>query len=605
MKEYSGKSACGGIAIGRIHLMDKKRAAVARYKVEDIRREIRRFDEARRKAESQLAGLYEKAVQEVGEAYAAIFETHRMMLEDDDYLVSVKDVISGQKVNAEYAVASVSERFAELFASMDNTYMKERAADVRDISDRVVRILKGLDIESEGPEEAGLPEGTVCVREAGWPEETVCAREAGQPEEMVCARAAEASEQAAQSKGTAWTGEDVWSGEAGWPGEPVIVLADDLVPSETVQIDKELVLSFVTVHGSVDSHTAILARTMNIPSLVGVNIEISEELEGKMAVVDGSGGMLYIEPDRRTIARMEERNQEEAEKRRLLQGLRGKENVTKSGRQVLVHANIGNVRDLDAVLQNDAGGIGLFRSEFIYLESNTYPTEEEQFRIYKKTAQAMAGKRVIIRTLDIGADKQADYFRLDKEENPAMGLRAIRLCLTRPEIFKTQLRAVYRASEYGRLGIMYPMITSLEEIRKIKQISAEVRAELDRERIPYQDVEEGIMIETPAAAIISDLLAKEVDFFSIGTNDLSQYTMAVDRQNPKLDAFFDPHHEAVLRMAELVCRNAHAENIWVGICGELGADLELTERFLRMGVDEFSVSPARILPLRDRIRSLE
>lgn len=395
------------------------------------------------------------------------------------------------------------------------------------------------------------------------------------------------------------------AGKAAWPWGPAIILAHDLVPSETVQLDKELVLSLVTVQGSVDSHTAILARTMNLPSLVGVPVGISEELEGRMAVVDGFEGILYIEPDQETLARMEKRREEEMEKRRLLQELRGKENITKSGRQVPVYANIGNIRDLDSVLQNDAGGIGLFRSEFIFLESGTYPTEEEQFQIYKKTARTMRGKRVVIRTLDIGADKQADYFGLDKEENPAMGLRAIRLCLTRPEIFMTQLRAVYRASKYGRLAIMYPMITSLEEIRKIKEISAKVREELDRDHIPYDDVEEGIMIETPAAVMISDLLAKEMDFFSIGTNDLSQYTMAVDRQNPKLDAFFDPHHEAVLRMIELVCRNAHREKIRVGICGELGADLELTERLLGMGVDEFSVSPSCVLPLRNRIRNLE
>lgn len=539
MTKYSGKSVYGGIAIGKIHLMAKREHPIVRHKVEDFAGEIQRFEEAKTKAQSQLAELYEKAVKEVGEANAAIFEIHQMMLGDEDYLDSIKNIISEQGVNAEYAVGVTADNFAEMFASMDDAYMKERAADVRDISDRVVRILGDADSEA--------------VRS----------------------------------------------------DEPVIILADDLAPSETIQLDKDLVLSFVTVHGSTNSHTAILARTMNIPALIGVDIEISEDLEGKMTVVDGTNGTLYIEPDEETLSRMQKSQEEELEKQRLLQELKGKENVTKDGREVLVYANIGNVKDLAYVLKNDAGGIGLFRSEFIYLESSTYPTEEEQFQIYKKTAETMAGKRVIIRTLDIGADKQADYFELDKEENPAMGLRAIRICLTRPEIFKTQLRAIYRASKYGRLAIMYPMITSLEEVKKIKEISAQVRAELDRDQIPYNSVEEGIMIETPAAAMISDLLAKEVDFFSVGTNDLSQYTMAIDRQNPKLDEFFNPHHEAVLRMIEMVCQNAHAENIWVGICGELGADLELTERFLRMGVDELSVSPSYILPLRNRIRSLD
>ncbi len=539
MTKYNGKSVYGGIAVGKIHLMTKKEHPIVRHRVEDCAGELRRFEEARVKAQSQLAGLYEKAVKEVGEANAAIFEIHQMMLEDDDYLDSVKNMISEQKVNAEYAVGVTADNFAEMFASMDDPYMKERAADVRDISDRVVGILG--DAENEA------------VRS----------------------------------------------------DEPVIILADDLAPSETVQLDKELVLSFVTVHGSTNSHTAILARTMNIPALIGVGIEISEELEGKMAVVDGSEGILYIEPDGETLARLQKCQADELEKQRLLQELKGKENITKDGREILVYANIGNVKDLAYVLKNDAGGIGLFRSEFIYLESSTYPTEEEQFQIYKKTVQTMAGKRVIIRTLDIGADKQADYFELDKEENPAMGLRAIRICLARPDIFMTQLRAIYRASKYGKLAIMYPMITSLEEVMQIKKLSAEVRAGLDGDNIPYNIVEEGIMIETPAAVMISDLLAKEVDFFSIGTNDLSQYTMAIDRQNPKLDAFFNPHHEAVLRMIELVCKNAHAENIWVGICGELGADLELTERFLRMGVDELSVSPSYVLPLRNRIRNID
>lgn len=539
MVEYKGKSVYGGIAIGKIHIMAKKEQSIVRQKVEDTDQEIRRFEEAKEEAKNQLAQLYEKAKAEVGEANAAIFEIHQMMLDDGDYVDSIENIIKGQSVNAEYAVGVTADNFAEMFSSMEDAYMKERAADIKDISERVVRILSN----TEGNKEDG--------------------------------------------------------------GEPAIILADDLAPSETVQLDKNLVLSFVTVHGSTNSHTAILARTMNIPALVSVNMEISQELEGKMAVVDGFNGLIYIEPDEKTLAEMEKRRQEELEKQRLLQELKGKENVTKDGRNVLVYANIGNVKDLAYVLANDAGGIGLFRSEFIYLESSTYPTEEEQFMIYKKAAETMAGKRVIIRTLDIGADKQADYFNLDKEENPAMGLRAIRICLTRPEIFKTQLRALYRASVYGKIAVMYPMITSVEEVRKIKEISKEVRAELAAENIAYQDIEEGIMIETPAAVMMSDLLAKEVDFFSIGTNDLSQYTMAIDRQNPKLDEFFNPHHEAVLRMIGMVCENAHKENIWVGICGELGADLELTERFLRMGVDELSVSPSYVLPLRNRIRNLD
>lgn len=539
MTEYRGKSVYGGIAIGKIRVMTKREHPIVRQKVEDSGKEVHRFEEAKTEAQNQLAGLYDKAVTEVGEASAAIFEIHQMMLDDDDYLDSVKNIIVEQQVNAEYAVGVTADNFAEMFSSMEDAYMKERAADVRDISERIIRILTDADSAKVLAE------------------------------------------------------------------EPVIILADDLAPSETVQLDKNLVLSFVTVHGSANSHTAILARTMNIPALIGVNIEISAELDGKTAVVDGFEGVIYIEPDEAVLSRMQKRRDDELEKQRLLQKMKGKENITKDGRPVLVYANIGNVKDLAYVLQNDAGGIGLFRSEFIYLESSTYPTEEEQFRIYRKTAETMAGKRVIIRTLDIGADKQADYFGLDKEENPAMGLRAIRICLTRPDIFKTQLRAVYRASKYGKLAVMYPMITSLEEVKKIKAISAEVRAELDKDKIPYNDIEEGIMIETPAAVMISDLLAKEVDFFSIGTNDLSQYTMAIDRQNPKLDEFFNPHHEAVLRMIEMVCKNAHAENTWVGICGELGADLELTERFLRMGVDELSVSPSCVLPLRNRIRSLD
>lgn len=539
MEKYSGKSVYGGIAIGKIHLMTKREQSIVRRKIEDTDKEIKRFEEAKETAKNQLAQLYEKAKVEVGEANAAIFEIHQMMLDDGDYVDSIENIITKQSVNAEYAVGITADNFAEMFSSMDDAYMKERAADVKDISERVVRILSDA-------------EGTKDVSQ-----------------------------------------------------EPSIIFADDLAPSETVQLDKNMVLSFVTVHGSTNSHTAILARTMNIPALIGVNIELSPELEGKMAVVDGFAGVIYVEPDEKTLADLKKAKDEELEKQRLLLELKGQENITKDGKTVLVYANIGNVKDLAYVLANDAGGIGLFRSEFVYLESSTYPTEEEQFMIYKKAAETMAGKRVIIRTLDIGADKQADYFDLDKEENPAMGLRAIRICLQRPDIFKTQLRAIYRASEFGKLAVMYPMITSLEEVKKIKEISAQVRAELREESISYNNIEEGIMIETPAAVMISDLLAKEVDFFSIGTNDLSQYTMAIDRQNPKLDSFFNPHHEAVLRMIDLVCQNAHKENIWVGICGELGADLKLTERFLKMGVDELSVSPSYVLPLRNKIRSLD
>lgn len=539
MAEYKGKSVYGGIAVGKIHILKKSEQRITRYKIDSPDKETERFENAREKAKQQLAELYTKAKAEVGEANAAIFEIHQMMLDDEDYINSIKNIISEQKVNAEYAAAVTSDNFAEIFSSMDDAYMKERAADVKDISERIIKNLGN----------------------------------------------AENSET--------------------FSSEPAIILADDLAPSETVQLDKNLVLSFVTVHGSTNSHTAILARTMNIPALIGVNIEITDDLEGKTAIVDGFNGNIYIDPDENLLKDMQKRQNEEMEKQRLLQELKGKENKTIDGTSIDVYANIGNVKDLAYVLKNDAGGIGLFRSEFIYLESDTYPTEDEQFLIYKKAAETMAGKRVIIRTLDIGADKQADYFNLDKEENPAMGLRAIRICLTRPDIFKTQLRAIYRASKFGKLAVMYPMITSLEEVQKIKAISSEVKAELDKENIPYNNIEEGIMIETPAAVLISDILAKEVDFFSIGTNDLSQYTMAIDRQNPKLDEFFNPHHEAVLRMIEMVLKNAHKENIYVGICGELGADLELTERFLKMGVDELSVSPARVLPLRNKIRSLD
>lgn len=534
-----GKSVCGGIAIGKIHLMVKAEKRIVRHSIEDTEKEVIRFEDARAVAKQQLSELYGKAVAEVGEANAAIFEIHRMMLDDDDYVDSVRNIITEQRVNAEYAVGVTADNFAEMFSSMDDAYMKERAADVRDISERVVAILGGgeaTEIESN---------------------------------------------------------------------EPVIILADDLAPSETVQLDKDKVIAFVTVNGSANSHTAILARTMNIPALVSTDIEMNNDVDGVTAVVDGNSGFMYIDPDEKTLADMQRRRSEELEQRRLLQELKGKDDVTVDGHKVLLYANIGNLKDMAYVLQNDAAGIGLFRSEFIYLESNTFPTEDEQFAVYKRVAEMMAGKRVIIRTLDIGADKQADYFGLKSEENPALGLRAIRICITRPEVFKTQLRAIYRASGYGKIAVMYPMITSVEEVLRAKAISAEVRAELAEEGIPHNKIEEGIMIETPAAAVISDLLAKEVDFFSIGTNDLSQYTMAIDRQNPELDEFFNPHHPAILRLIETVCKNAKANGIWTGICGELGADTELTERFLRMGVDELSVSPSAVLSVRNKIRSID
>lgn len=538
MTIYNGKSVCGGTAIGKIHILAKKQQRIVRQKSADTSSEMQRFEQAKEQAKIQLSKLHKKAMQEVGGANAAIFEIHQMMLDDDDYTDSIRNIITEQRVNAEYAVAVTADNFAEMFSSMDDAYMKERAADVRDISDRIVHILMGDELSDD-------------------------------------------------------TGD-----------EPVIILADDLAPSETVQLDKDKILAFVTVNGSANSHTAILARTMNIPALVSTNIELSPNLEGVMAVVDGNGGNLYIEPDEKTLADMEKRRDEETQQRKLLLELKGKDNVTIDGHKILLYANIGNLKDLAYVLQNDAEGIGLFRSEFIYLERDNYPTEDEQFAIYKKVAETMAGKRVIIRTLDIGADKQADYFNLDCEENPALGLRAIRLCLSRPDIFKTQLRAIYRASKYGKIAVMYPMITSVEEVRRVKSISEEVRDELTAEGIPYNKMEEGIMIETPAAAIISDMLAKEVDFFSIGTNDLSQYTMAIDRQNPALDEFFKAHHPAILRLIEAVCKSAKENGIWVGICGELGADTELTEQFLRMGVDELSVSPSRILPVRSKIRSI-
>lgn len=530
-----GKSVFGGIAIGRLSVYNKKEHQVKRSKVDDAAAEIARFTTARETAKEQLAGLYEKAVKEVGEAGAMIFEVHQMMLDDLDYVESVTNMIETQQVNAEFAVATTGDNFSSMFAAMDDDYMRERAADVKDISNRVISILLGA--------ESGA-----------------------------------------------------LSGE-----EPVILLADDLAPSETVQLDKSRVLSFVTRLGSTNSHTAILARTMNIPALIG--IDFAEDVDGKLGIVDGYTGTLIVEPDETTLADYREKKAAEEEKKRLLQELKGKENITLDGKKINLYANIGGVADVAGALANDAGGIGLFRSEFLYLESNDYPTEEAQFAAYKTVAENMAGKKVIIRTLDIGADKQVDYFGMEKEENPAMGYRAIRICLDRTEIFKTQLRAIYRASYYGTIAIMFPMIISVAEVKRIKEIIAEVKAELSEQGIPYKDCEIGIMIETPAAVMISDLLAKEVDFFSVGTNDLTQYTLAIDRQNPKLDAIYDSHHEAILRMLRLVVENGHKENCWVGICGELGADTSLTETFLQMGVDELSVAPSMILKVREAIRN--
>ena len=537
MKQYVGKSVFGGVAIGKIKVFSKEQMQVRRERVSDAEREIERYEAARETAMEQLGRLYEKALREVGEANAAIFEVHQMMLSDDDFNESVENMIRGNLVNAEYAVASTGDNFAKMFAAMDDEYMRERAADVKDISERVLRVLTGG-----------------------------------------------AEEDAAE--------------------EPAIIVAADLAPSETVQMNKDLVLSFVTVQGSLNSHTAILARTMGIPALVGTALS-PEVLDGRLGIVDGFTGTFYVDPDETTLAVMREKQAADLEKKRLLQELKGKDNITLDGKKILLYANIGNSKDLAAVLGNDAGGIGLFRSEFLYLERDSFPTEEEQFAIYKTVAETMAGKRVIIRTLDIGADKKCDYFELDREENPAMGLRAIRICLTRPEIFKTQLRALYRASAFGKIAIMFPMIISVEEVRKIKEIVEEIKAELTEQGIVFGQPELGIMVETPAAVMMSDELAKEVDFFSIGTNDLTQYTLAIDRQNEKLDRFYDPHHPAVLRQIRIVVDNAHKAGIWAGICGELGADTELTPLFLKMGVDELSVSPGSILPLRELIRKTD
>lgn len=539
MKEYTGKSVFSGIAIGKISVFQKGQQQVTRSRVEDTQAEIARYNEAVDTAMNQLGELYEKALKEVGEANAAIFEVHQMMLCDDDYKESVENIIKSQEVNAEYAVATTGDNFANMFAAMDDEYMRGRAADVKDISERVISILSGR------------------------------------------------------------TGSSVNS------DEPVIVVAEDLAPSETVAMDKDKVLSFVTVKGSVNSHTAILARTMSIPALIGVEDIPLEGVDGKMAVVDGNNGVIYVEPDQETMAAMKAQQEEDMKKKALLEQLKGKEAVTLDGKHIKLYANIGNIKDLAMVIQNDASGIGLFRSEFIYLERDNYPTEEEQFSIYKTVAETMAGKQVIIRTLDIGADKQCDYFNMEKEDNPAMGYRAIRICLDRPEIFKTQLRALYRASAYGNIAIMFPMIISLDEVRRIKEIVAEVKNELEDDHIAIGNPSLGVMIETPAAVMISRQLAKEVDFFSIGTNDLTQYTLAIDRQNSKLDSFYDPHHPAILEMIRMVVENAHAEGIWAGICGELGADRSLTQTFLKMGVDELSVSPGHVLPIREIIRNTD
>lgn len=538
-----GKSVFGGIAIGKIAVYKKKENTVKRNRVEDTAAEVLRFEQAKEQAKQELSVLYDKALKEVGEVNAAIFEVHQMMLDDLDYVESITNMICAQEVNAEFAVASTGDNFAEMFSAMDDAYMRERAADVKDISNRVIAVLQG-------------------------------------------------------------------KGEGGFTDEDaVIILADDLAPSETVQLDKSKVLSFVTRHGSTNSHTAILARTMNIPALVGV--DFSEELgcdmlsaEGALGIVDGFKGIIYINPEEEVLEEYKKIQEEQERKYRLLQELKGKETITSDGKKVHLYANIGSVSDVLNARSNDAEGIGLFRSEFLYLENSNYPTEEEQFNAYKAVAENMGGRKVIIRTLDIGADKQVDYFNLEKEENPAMGYRAIRICLDRTEIFKTQLRAIYRAGYYGNIAIMFPMIISVQEVQQIKTLITEVKSELQAENIPYKDCELGIMIEVPAAVMISDLLAKEVDFFSIGTNDLTQYTLAIDRQNPKLDDIYDAHHEAIIRMIQMVVDNGHKEGCWVGICGELGADITMTERFVKMGVDELSVSPSMILPIREKIRNM-
>ena len=539
MQCFQGKSVYKGIVMGPVAVLKKNDYQVKRTRIEDPEAEVKRVEEAVEVSKKQLGRLYDKAVREVGEASAAIFEVHQMMLEDEDYLESMENMIRTELVNAEYAAAATGDNFAEMFAAMDDEYMKARSADVKDISERLVRNLSG-----EGDNDLSSM-------------------------------------------------------------EPSIIVADDLSPSETVQMDKEKILAFVTVHGSTNSHTAILARMMNIPALIGVPMDLNGLKTGMTAVVDGFSGQVIFEPEEDVQKETEKRMQEEAEKQKLLEELKGKENVTPDGRKINIYANIGSVGDLGYVMENDAGGIGLFRSEFLYLGRNDFPTEEEQFQAYKQAVQTMAGKKVIIRTLDIGADKQVEYFNLGKEENPALGYRAIRICLKQPEIFKAQLRALFRAAVYGNLSVMYPMITSTEEVEKIYAIVAEVEEELKKQEVQYKIPEQGIMIETPAAVMISDRLAEMVDFFSIGTNDLTQYTLAIDRQNEQLDDFYNPHHEAVLRMIRMVVENAHKCGKWAGICGELGADLTLTEQFVRMGVDELSVAPSMILKLRKVVREMK
>lgn len=541
MDKYTGKGVYGAIAIGKISVFKKRDADVKRIRVEDTESEKRRFEEAKTASVEQLGEIYQKALKEVGESNAAIFEIHQMMLDDEDYNDSINNIIETQNVNAEYAVAVTADNFAEMFSSMDDAYMKARAADVRDISNRIIGNLTG----------------------------------------------------------------EISKGDTS--DEKVIICASDLAPSETVALDKDKVLAFVTAHGSSNSHTAILARNMNIPAIIGAGDEfLSKIKDGDEAIVDGFTGEIFVNPDSETREKMLKKQSEDEEKKRLLQELKGKENVTLDGRKINIYANIGSVGDIGKALANDAGGIGLFRSEFLYLENSDFPTEEQQFAAYKKVLESMAGKKVIIRTLDIGADKQCDYFNLKKEENPALGYRAIRICLTRPEIFKTQLRALYRASVYGNLGIMFPMITSVSELEKILQICGEVKAELKAQSVEYSEtVELGIMIETPAAAIISDKLAQMVDFFSVGTNDLTQYTLACDRQNPDIEQFVDTHHEAVLTLIRMSAENAHKHGAWIGICGELAADTTLTETFLRMGIDELSVSPSFVLKVRDAVRSTD
>lgn len=539
MQYFQGKSVYKGIVMGPVAVLKKNDYQVKRARIEDPEAEVKRVKEAVEVSKKQLGRLYDKAVREVGEASAAIFEVHQMMLEDEDYLESMENMIRTELVNAEYAAAATGDNFAEMFAAMDDEYMKARSADVKDISERLVRNLSG-----EGDNDLSSM-------------------------------------------------------------EPSVIVADDLSPSETVQMDKEKILAFVTVHGSTNSHTAILARMMNIPALIGVPMDLNGLKTGMTAVVDGFSGQVIFEPEEDVQKETEKRMQEEAEKQKLLEELKGKENVTPDGRKINIYANIGSVGDLGYVMENDAGGIGLFRSEFLYLGRNDFPTEEEQFQAYKQAVQTMAGKKVIIRTLDIGADKQVEYFNLGKEENPALGYRAIRICLKQPEIFKAQLRALFRAAVYGNLSVMYPMITSTEEVEKIYAIVAEVEEELKAQEVQYKIPEQGIMIETPAAVMISDRLAEMVDFFSIGTNDLTQYTLAIDRQNEQLDDFYNPHHEAVLRMIRMVVENAHKCGRWAGICGELGADLTLTEQFVRMGVDELSVAPSMILKLRKIVREMK